>query len=137
MKAATFTDYVNKMLTPMGNKSDFISFDELQNAIDNDGTANNFKTAADFLLSAVTDYPTFKLKEPTDLVAILRQALNDKLTFDNLNNYLKSLSPDKDAWKMEAINSLLEMFDFERKNIFNEAIELETIIQQLTQHYRQ
>lgn len=121
----------------MTNKSNFLSYDELQNAIDNDGTANNFKTAADFLLSAITDYPTFNLKEPTELVAGLKQTLNDKLTFDNLNNHLKSLTSDNNAWTIEAINSLLEMFDFERKNTFNKEIELETIIQQLTQHYRQ
>jgi hypothetical protein len=121
----------------MTNISDFLSYDELQNAIENDGTENNFKTAADFLLSAVTDYPTFNLKEPTDLVAALRQAINEKLTFDNLDYYLKTLSPDKDAWTIEAINSLIEMFDFERKNIFDKAIELDKIIQQLTQHYRQ
>jgi hypothetical protein len=38
---------------------------------------------------------------------------------------------------MEAINSLLEMFDFERKNTFDKAIELDTIIRKLTLHYRQ
>lgn len=121
----------------MRNESNFLSYDELQNAIDTDETASNFKTAADFLSSAVTDYPTFNLKELTDLVAALRQVINDKLTFDNLNNYLKFLSPDKDAWTMEAINSLLEMFDFDRKNTFDKTIELETIIRQLTNHYRQ
>lgn len=123
--------------TIMTNISDFLSYDELQNAIENDGTDNNFKIAAEFLLSAITDYPTLNLKEPTDLVAALRQAINDKLTFDNLDKYLKSLSPDKDAWVMEAINSLLEMFDFERKNNFNKVIELDTIIRQLTKHYKQ
>lgn len=121
----------------MINKNDFLSYDELQNAIENDGTDNNYKTAAGFLLNAVTDYPTFNLKEPTELVAALRQKVNDKLTFDNLYNYLKSLSSDKDAWTMEAINSLLEMFDFDRKSVFDHTIELESIIRQLTQHYRQ
>jgi len=120
----------------MKNENDFLSYDELQNAIDIDEPANNFKTAADFLLSAVGDYPTFNLKEPTDLVAALRQSINDKLTFENLNNYLKSLSPDKDAWTMEAVNSLLEMFDFDRNNTFDKTIELETIIRLLTKHYR-
>ena len=121
----------------MTNKSDFLSFDELQNAIESDVTENNFKTAAYFLLIAVMDYPTFNLKEPSDLVAALRLSINDKLTFDNLDIYLKSLRPAKEAWEMEAINSLLEMFDFERKNIFDKTIELDTIILQLTQYYRQ
>jgi hypothetical protein len=121
----------------MTTNTDFLSFDELQNAIENDVTDNNFKTAADFLLSAVTDYPTFNLKEPTDLVAALRQSINNKLTFDNLDNYLKTLSSNKDAWIIEAVTSLLKMFDFERKNTFDKSIELDTIIRQLTKHYRQ
>jgi hypothetical protein len=121
----------------MKDISDFLSYDELQNAIENDKTDNNFKIAANFLLNAVTDYPTFKLKEPTDLVARLRQSVNGKLTFENLDKYLNSLSLEKDAWAIEAISALVEMFDFERKNIFDKTIELETIIRQLTQHYRQ
>ena len=122
--------------TILTNDTDFLSYDELQNAIENDRTDNNFKIAADFLLSAVTDYPSFNLKEPTDLVAALQQSVNDRLTFDNLEKYLKSLSPDKDAWTMEAITALLEMFDFKRKYTFDRTIELDRIIQQLTQHYR-
>lgn len=120
----------------MTNNSNFLSYDELENAIENDRTNNNFKTAADFLLCAVNDYPTLNLKEPTDLVSALRQSINNKLTFENVDNYLKSLSPYNDPWTMEAVTSLLEMFDFERKNNFDKTIELETIIMQLTQHYR-
>jgi hypothetical protein len=133
----TFMLYFDDSETDLINTSDFLSYNELQNAIESDATDNNFKTAANFLLNAVTDYPTFNLKEPTDLVAALRQSINNKLTFDNLDKYLKSLRPDKDAWTMEAINSLLEMFDFERKNIFDKTIELDTIIRKLTQHYSQ
>lgn len=121
----------------MATKKEFLGYDELQIAIEKDVTDNNFKTAAGYLLNAVTDYPTSNLKEPKDLIVTLRQSINGKLTFDNLDNYLKTLRPDKDAWEMEAINSLLEMFDFERKNNFDKTIELDAIIQKLTQHYRQ
>ncbi len=121
----------------MTNSNNFLSYDELQNAIENDGADSNFKIAADFFLSAVTDYPTFNLKEPTNLVAELQQSVNGKLTYENLDKHLKSLSADKDAWKIEAISSLLELFDFGRKNNFDKTIELDTILRQLTQHYRQ
>lgn len=120
----------------MTNINDFLSYDELLYAIENDGTDNHYKTASDFLLSAVTDYPIFNIKEPTELVVALRQRVNNKLTYDNLYNYLISLNPDRDAWTMEAITSLLEMFDFDRKNAFDHSVELQTIIRQLTQHYR-
>lgn len=121
----------------MNTNSDVISYNELQKAIENDRTDSNYKIAANFLLNAVNDYPKFALKEPIDLLAALRYAVNNKLTFENLYNYLECLNADKDAWIMEAISSLLEMFDFERKNTFDKTVELETIIQKLTVHYRQ
>jgi hypothetical protein len=65
----------------MTNKNDYLSHVELQKALDNDETTNNFKTAADLLLSAINDYPTFNLIEPIDLVAELRKEIKDKLTF--------------------------------------------------------
>jgi hypothetical protein len=115
---------------------DFLSYDELRNAIENDGTENNFKTAATFLLNAVSDFPTFNLKEPADLIINLRQELNDKLVFENIDNYLRAVSIENDIWTQESISSLLEMFDFERKNIYDKKIELDTIIRKLTEHYR-
>ena len=120
----------------MTNQSDFLSYDELQNAIERDSTDNNYKTAADFLLNAVNDYPTLNLKEPTDLIAALRQELKDKLTFDNLDKYSEILREERDSWRISAVNSLIEMFDFERKNNYDKSIELETIIRQLTDYYR-
>lgn len=122
--------------TTMINSSDILSYSELQNAIENDLTDSNFKIAGELLLSAVTDYPTFNLKEPIDLITALRQVINDKLTFDNLERYLNSLSTHKDAWTIEALSTLLEMFALQRKNTYDKTIELDTIIQQLTQHYR-
>jgi hypothetical protein len=121
----------------MTNNCTFLSYDELQNAIENDGTNNNFKTAAGFLLSVITDYPTFNLKQTVELVAALQQSVDNKLTFENLDKYLKSLIPNIDACTIETVTSLPEMFDFDRKNTFDKSIELDTIIRQLTQYYRQ
>ena len=118
------------------SKNEFLSYDELRNAIENDGGENNFKTAATFLLNAVSDFPTFNLKEPADLIITLRQELNDKLVFENIDNYLRAVSIENDIWTQESISSLLEMFDFERKNIYDKKIELDTIIRKLTEHYR-
>jgi hypothetical protein len=118
------------------SKNEFLSYDELRNAIENDGGENNFKTAATFLLNAVSDFPTFNLKEPADLIINLRQELNDKLVFENIDNYLRAVSIENDIWTQESISSLLEMFDFERKNIYDKKIELDTIIRKLTEHYR-
>ncbi len=114
----------------------FISFDELFNAIENDSTENNFKTSAAFLISAVTDWPKLNLQEPKDLIAELKLEIKEKLNFDNLKSYLEQLNPNNDAWKMEAVTALLEMFDFDRKGINDKSISLETIVDKLTQHYR-
>ena len=114
----------------------FISFDELFNAIENDSTENNFKTSAAFLISAVTDWPKLNLQEPKDLIAELNLEIKEKLNFDNLKSYVEQLNPNNDAWKMEAVTALLEMFDFDRKGINDKSISLETIVDKLTQHYR-
>ena len=114
----------------------FISFDELFNAIENDSTENNFKTSAAFLISAVTDWPKLNLQEPKDLIAELNLEIKEKLNFDNLKSYVEQLNPNNDAWKMEAVTALLEMFDFDRKGINDKSVSLETIVDKLTQHYR-
>ena len=119
------------------NKYELITHDELFDAIENDLTNNNFKTSAIFLMSAVTDWPTSNLQEPKDLILELKTEIKDKLTFDNLELHLKQLNPKKDAWKMEALTALLEMFDFERNKFTDTTIELEAIVNRLTQHYRQ
>lgn len=117
------------------NSYKIISYDKLIDAIENDATDNNFKTAADFLNSAVTDWPTQNLKEPSDLLVELKKEVQGKLTYDNIESYSKRLNPSNDAWKIEAVSFLLQMFDFERTNMFDKIVELESIIDKITRHY--
>ena len=118
------------------NKYDFLTHDELFNAVENDLSNNNFKTSATFLLSAINDWPTLNLQESAELISELKFEIKDKLIFDNLNSYRKYLNPGYDSWKMEAISSLIEMFDFERMKQFDKTIDLETIIENISRHYR-
>jgi len=118
------------------NTNDLITFEELISALENDRTNNNFKSAVDSLVEAITDWPTKDLREPIEIISDLKYQINDKLTFENLENYLKTLKPEEDSWKIEALTSLLELFDFDRKNIFDKTIELETIIDRITKYYR-
>lgn len=60
------------------DKYNFISYDELFNAIENDTTDNNFKTSAELLMSAVTDWPTLNLQEPKNLIAELKNEIKKK-----------------------------------------------------------
>ena len=115
----------------------FLSYDELQNVIENDNTNNNFKIAAEYLLEAVSDWPTYNLNEPVNLVANLKAEIKEPLTFDALKNYKDTdYNSGVYGWKETSISSLLEMFDFERKCDFDKTIELEDIIIKLTRHYK-
>lgn len=118
------------------SKNDYITFDELINVFETDNTDNNYKTSADLLLTSVTDWLTENLSEPADLILELNKRIKKPLTFDNLEKYSKTLLPKNDAWEIEAINNILEMFDFERKNIIDTVVELDAIIVRITEHYR-
>jgi hypothetical protein len=118
------------------NSYEILTDEELADAIENDMTDNNFKTAAEFLYNACNDWPTLNLSQPRDLIAELTKEINRKLTYDNLSTYNNSLNVTGDAWKGEAVSSLLEMFDFERKSVFDKRIELQAIIDKITKHYR-
>ena len=118
------------------NSYRIISYEKLINALESDTTDNCFKIAAEFLDNALRDWPTLDLKEPIDLIAELKKEISDSLTHENLNEYSKRLDLGDDAWKAESISSLLEMFDFDRKSVFDKTIELESIIDKITRHYQ-
>ena len=118
------------------DKYQFITFDELISVLETDKTDNSFKLAADNLLEALTDWPTEELKEPAEIVSELKKVIPDKLTYDNLERYLNTLTVDKDAWKMESLNSLLELFDFDNNNSIDRTIALEEIVAKITEHYK-
>jgi hypothetical protein len=115
--------------------SEVITFGELDNGIELESDDSKFKTCAKLLIAALNDWPTLGLQEPSDLLNELRDDVNKPLTFDNLHSYLRRLTI-QDAWKMEAVASLLEMFDFDRDKSIDKTMTLETIIKKLTDHYR-
>jgi hypothetical protein len=114
---------------------DLITRAELFDAIENDPAESEFKIAANFLQSAIIDWPT-DISEPQVLINELKKEIAASLTFDNLNCYRETLRPEFNACKMEAISELLELFDFDRTNNFDKKIELEMIIERITMHYR-
>ncbi|MCB2379868.1 hypothetical protein LGH70_19885 [Hymenobacter sp. BT635] len=116
-------------------EGELLSYAELQYASDflHSPEHSRLQNAVDFLLNAVTDWPIFGLSEPKDLLANLHIEITGPLTFNALRIYATVAS---DPWKGEAINSLLELFDSERKQQFNLDIELEAILIQLTHQCR-
>ena len=118
--------------------SEIITFDELTDKIESLTVDNNHKTCGEFLLTAINDWPTTNLKEPKDFLWELKMEIKKPLTFDNLKTYSDGLALDisENTWKKESISSTLEMFDFERNNIFDKEVMLDKIIERLTSNLK-
>jgi hypothetical protein len=118
--------------------SKIITLDELTDKIELETTDSKFRVCAESLLCALNDWPTMGLKEPKDLLDELTNEVGRPLTYENLNSYSNGLkiTVSGNAWKMESVTSLLEMFDFERQGNFDKTVTLETVIEKLTDHYR-
>jgi hypothetical protein len=68
-----------------------IAFDELSDKIELETTDNKFRVCAEFLLSALNDWPTMSLEEPKDLLDELTNEVSGPLSYENLNSYLNKL----------------------------------------------
>lgn len=110
-----------------------ITSEELNIAIENNANESNVKVVAENLLEAIRDWPTENLSEPSEFVAELKLEINQKLTFENIAKFLKTLRVEKDAWKIESLSSLLEIFDWERTGKVDREIELEVLLDRITE----
>lgn len=118
-------------------KLDVLSSEELLSAIESDETEHYFKRSASLLFDAINDWPKLNLQEPIELIEELKQEIGSPLSYANIANYYTKLNVVQDAWKKEALSSILEMFDFERKSEYDFNVNLEEIIVRITNHYRQ
>ena len=109
-----------------------ITSKELFCIVENEAMESSFKSVAENLLEAINDWPTENLKEPRELISELKQQINQKLTNKNIDNLLKTLSVEKDAWKMEALNSILKIFEFEMNGNGDKEVELEVLLERIT-----
>ncbi|QBN18421.1 hypothetical protein [Flavobacterium nackdongense] len=108
-----------------------ITVEELIDTLDNDATEADLKSAAESLLEAISDWPT-SISEPSELVTELKLHINSKLTFKNIERFLKTQRVEKDAWKMESLSSILNIFKIERNEIVDGELELEVLLQRIT-----
>jgi len=106
----------------------FLTFNELCQA--EDRLPNDEQIS--YLLEAVTDWPTFNLQEPGELVAALTAELDMPLTYEALSQYAHGLS---ELWKREAICSLLRLFA-EGQEQPDQKVVLESILDELTARVR-
>ena len=105
-----------------------LSHKELAEIIETVPVENQLYVLAENLVTAMNDWPTINLKEPTDLIKVLHDEIKENLTYENLAKYAASLQVEKDAWKIESVSSLIEMFD---KGGMNRTLGLEAIIEKI------
>ncbi len=112
--------------------NELISYSELSDAIENDNSDNKIKVRAEFLLTSITDYPTFNLKEPIDFLNELKNEIGSPLTYELIDNYEKKLTFDNgdNTWKKEALSSVLEMFYWDKTKTLDE------LIREISIHYK-
>ncbi len=117
--------------------TEIITFEELTNKIDSLTAEDIFKTCGEFLVHAINDWPTTNTTEPKDLLFELKSEIKGQLTYENLSNYSKELKIDisGNAWKIESVTSLLEMFNFDKEITVDKEITLDKIIERLTIHF--
>jgi hypothetical protein len=95
-----------------------LNIDDLIESVDNDNEDSRTKKAAEFLIAAMTDWPTF---DQTDLFEFLQEFKNDygdSLTADKLKTKRTA-----EAWKEEAKSSIIEMLELDRTKDFDKIIE--------------
>ena len=91
---------------------------------------SKIKIAAQALLTAINDWPILNLSEPKELLLALTNEIGVPLTNQKIEIYSRTLNINNSAWKMEAISSLLEMFEYDDTKTLDE------IINDITIHYK-
>lgn len=124
-------EFAKKIIETLKNK-ELISNSQLSDAIENDNSDNKIKSRAKLLLTSITDYPTFNLKEPIDFLNELKNEIGFPLTYELIDNYEKKLTFDNgdNTWKKEALSSVLEMFYWDKTKTLDE------LIREISIHYK-
>ncbi|MFT7086559.1 MAG: hypothetical protein ACJAV5_002288 [Vicingaceae bacterium] len=107
-----------------------LSSDELNDLIHSTSNDRN-KRLANSLEMALNDWPKPNLSEPDELITELKKVIAGKLTFEALSNYLNGLAPMVDAWKMESLSYIVDMFDTKEARLHD---DLESIINRFTEN---
>lgn len=118
--------------------NDLITYDELINAVELDDVNSNIRTAANYLIEALTDWPRDDFNQPVDLLIELSNEVNAALNYDNLFIYMTAVNTIKtndNIWKGSAVSGLLELFDFNRTGIPDKTIILNDLFFTISKHY--
>ncbi len=106
-----------------------ISADELNSRLETDASDNKFKIQAQLLLDAINDWPSHNLREPADFLNELMVEIGVPLNLERIQVYAQTLSVANDAWKMESLTSVLEIF------VGNDTKTLDEIVFDINKRY--
>ena len=106
-----------------------ISASELEEAIERDHSKDTVKTNAQLLLAAMNDWPT-GIDDPLLFLFTLQEEIGLPLSYRKVQSYLNKLSPAEDAWKMESLSGVLEMFGNDT------SVTLDMLVANIAQHYK-
>jgi hypothetical protein len=107
-----------------------ISNEELQNAIEKDYTNSDLKSAGQLLLDTINDWPTYNLTNPSDFLIDIQREVGSPLSLENIIEYSKTLNLKSDAWKLEAMASVIEIFNYDK------AKSLDKIVNEISVYYK-
>ena len=107
-----------------------ISLNELQEAIDQDFSGSEIKASGQLFLNAVNDWPMHNFININDFISALHHELGSTLTLERIIEYSKKLYSGNQAWKLEAMSSLIEIFNNDN------AKSLESIVFEIIDYYK-
>ena len=94
-------------------------------------STSSLKSSAGFVIDALNDWPELNLKEPSSLISILRNEISGELNLKNISEFLSTLHPNTDAWKIEAIESLIQLYGMANTDWKSADKTLEYILQDI------
>lgn len=92
-----------------------IQVDALIELLDRGVLIHPFDKIAHIFLAAINDWPA-EVKSIEEFIAILKNELREELNEVNLKTYLNELKISTNAWKVESISELLDLYLYFYKN---------------------
>jgi hypothetical protein len=117
---------------------DLITYDELIDAVELDDVDSDIRTAANFLIDALADWPVDDFNQPVNLLLSLYEEVGAPLNYNNLSDYKDRVAASKNEdsiWKGSSVSCLLELFDVHRTGTPDKTIILNDLIFTISNHY--
>ncbi|WP_333662217.1 hypothetical protein [Chishuiella changwenlii] len=88
-----------------------LSIEYLEEVYSSGKLAEKFQSIIGVIIKSINDWPT-PIVYLSDFNEILFSLIKDDANQNTLNNYISSLDISKNAWIIESLTQLLEMYDY-------------------------